>query len=92
MKKHVIVIKEDVEIAPRVFLSKGDTLVETSKGRWTIFEADDEADEDDEADDEDEVTESEDDVEDEDDDDDDEEDTKDEKKKESRKFRSMKRR
>jgi len=87
MKKHVIVIKEDVEIAPRVFLSKGDTLVETSKGRWTIFEADDEADEDDEND-EDEVKESEDDAEDK----DDAEDDKDEKKKESRKFSSMKRR
>ncbi len=87
MKKHVIVIKEDVEIAPRVFLSKGDTLVETSKGRWTIFEADDEADEADE-DDEDEVKESEDDAEDK----DDAEDDKDEKKKESRKFKSMQRR
>jgi hypothetical protein len=52
MKKNVIVIKEDVEIAPKVYLSKGDTLVETSKGRWTIFEEDDEDDdEDDEEDD-----------------------------------------
>jgi hypothetical protein len=46
-KRKVITIKEDVEIARGVFLSKGDTLYESGKGRWTLIEAegDDEEDE-----------------------------------------------
>jgi uncharacterized membrane protein YukC len=42
MKKNVVIIKEDVEIAESVYLSKGDMLIETSKGRWTLIESDDE--------------------------------------------------
>lgn len=52
MKRNVIVIKEDVEIAKGISLSKGDTLFEMGPGRWTLIENDDE-DEDDKKDKED---------------------------------------
>ncbi|MFA5759576.1 MAG: hypothetical protein WC942_09510 [Clostridia bacterium] len=75
-KREVITIKEDVEIAKNVFLSKGDMIVEAGKGRWMIIEADGDEDEDKE----DKKEESEDGDED-DMDDEDKEDKKDEKKK-----------
>lgn len=49
-KKNVFVIKEDKEIVEGVFLCKGDMLIESGKGRWTIIEAED--DEEDKAEDE----------------------------------------
>lgn len=75
-KREVINIKEDVEIAKGVFLSRGDMIVESGKGRWMIIEAD--GDEEDEKEDMDEEAE---DDKDEKDDEDDKEDKKDEKKK-----------
>lgn len=38
-KRNVFVIKEDKEIVEGVFLCKGDMLIESGKGRWTIIEA-----------------------------------------------------
>lgn len=40
-KKNVFVIKEDKEIVEGVFLCKGDMIVESGRGRWTIIENDD---------------------------------------------------
>lgn len=45
-KREVITVKEDVEIAKGVFLSKGDTLYESGYGRWTLIEADGDEEED----------------------------------------------
>jgi len=72
-KREVITIKEDVEIAKNVFLSKGDMIVEAGKGRWMIIEADGDEDED--------KKEESEDVDKDDMDDEDKEDKKDEKKK-----------
>lgn len=49
-KREVIVIEKDVKIAENVFLCKGDTIVESGKGRWTIYEADDKEDDEDKED------------------------------------------
>lgn len=49
-KREVITIKEDVEISKGVFLSKGDMVVESGKGRWMIIEADGDEDEDEDKD------------------------------------------
>ena len=56
MKKTVIEIKKDVQIAEGVILSKGDMLIEKSNGRWMLIEAegDDDGADDDETKDEDE--------------------------------------
>lgn len=42
MQREVIKIKKETEIAEGIFLSPGDMLVETAKGKWVIVENDDE--------------------------------------------------